>query len=176
MGDLTTEFINAIAERGSNRITGYAIHGGRINCPMVTQMLVDETSGGELWTGGTPAMDFAIVEGFDKILCLYPWESYPTSPDQEKVEVELYDSLDQAFDQIEDLSDLVAGWVVGGSRVLVHCQAGLNRSSLVSAITIRKLTGMSGEDVVARMREKRDSQVLCNSAFEKYVTDWTSNV
>lgn len=52
-------------------------------------------------------------------------------------------------------SEVVADRVARGRRVLVTCWMGLNRSGLVTALALRHLTGMSGADALALVREKR---------------------
>ena len=59
----------------------------------------------------------------------------------------------------------VALLVRGGSRVLVTCQAGLNRSGIVVAQAL-KLNGHSAEDAIAAVRRAREWG-LCNEAFVK---------
>jgi len=51
-----------------------------------------------------------------------------------------------------------------GGRVLVTCQAGLNRSGLVSALSLIMLDGMTGRQVVARVRSRRTGS-LFNPSF-----------
>lgn len=166
MSDETSDFINASFNKLEDRITGYAYHGGYFNMPIFTEM---DTN---LWTGGTPAGRPSLTKHFDKVLCLYPWEPYPVSDTVEKVDVELYDALDQALEQIEPLADLVNQWRDEGKRVLVHCQAGLNRSSLVAALAIMKKSGKPGYQVINEMRQKRSSEVLCNDAFQEFLLNW----
>jgi hypothetical protein len=43
----------------------------------------------------------------------------------------------------------------GGSRALVHCYAGRNRSSLFSALLTMRLLGMSGRRAVSHLRSSR---------------------
>jgi hypothetical protein len=52
--------------------------------------------------------------------------------------------------------------------VLVHCQAGLNRSSLVAARALM-LDGRTAGDAIRTVREKRSPACLCNRAFEDYL-------
>ena len=57
----------------------------------------------------------------------------------------------------------IALWAAGevsraiqaGEQVLVTCAAGLNRSGLVSALTLHKLYGWSGERCIRQVQEKR---------------------
>ena len=61
---------------------------------------------------------------------------------------------------------LVRGGTRLGSRVLVTCQAGLNRSGIVVAQAL-KLNGHSAEDAIAAVRRARGDWALCNEAFVK---------
>jgi Dual specificity phosphatase, catalytic domain len=55
-----------------------------------------------------------------------------------------------------------------GSRVLVRCQAGVNRSGLVTALVLM-LEGYSAESAIALLRARRGSVVLCNEEFEEWL-------
>ena len=84
----------------------------------------------------------------------------------------MYDSEDQALEQVE----AIARWVNACREtgpVLVHCQAGLNRSSLVVARALM-LAGKSAEDAISTLREKRSPACLCNHAFEEYLRALTT--
>lgn len=172
MTDSTSTFIDANCE--GERITGYAKLGrgsGYFDVPLFTKVF------GNLWQGGTPAQKPSLAAHFDKILCLFPWEEYAVPPTTDKVDVEMYDDVEQGFEQVEELSDMVVEWVNDGNMVLVHCQAGLNRSSLVAAVAYMKLNPLiSGTEVIRRLRENRCNQVLCNTAFENYVMSWKPSV
>ena len=52
--------------------------------------------------------------------------------------------------------------------VLVHCQAGLNRSSLVAARALM-FEGRPAVDAIAVVRKRRSPACLCNQAFEEYL-------
>lgn len=51
-----------------------------------------------------------------------------------------------------------------GAKVLVTCAAGLNRSGLVTALSIHLLTGCSGASAVRLVRERREN-ALFNRSF-----------
>ena len=65
----------------------------------------------------------------------------------------------------------VADSIRSGKKVLVTCAAGLNRSGLVSALTLHVLYGWRGQDCVRHVREKRglwrNPGVLSNKQFVK---------
>ncbi|HCK78837.1 MAG TPA: hypothetical protein DHW34_02345 [Actinobacteria bacterium] len=55
-----------------------------------------------------------------------------------------------------------------GDQVLVRCQAGVNRSGLISAL-ILLLEGYSPEDAIGLLRTRRSSHVLANRHFEQWL-------
>jgi len=79
----------------------------------------------------------------------------------------MYDSEEQTFEQIEALARWVNVCRTTGP-VLGHCQAGLNRSSLVAARALM-FEGMSADDSIATVRKRRSPACLCNQAFEEYL-------
>ncbi len=66
--------------------------------------------------------------------------------------------------------DLVASFgaacIKQGLKTLVHCGAGLNRSSLVSARILMMLNGLTGRQAIAQVRKYR-SGALNNKKFVK---------
>ena len=55
-----------------------------------------------------------------------------------------------------------------GERVLVRCQAGVNRSGLVMALVLM-LEGMDAHDAIALIRERRAPAVLSNFAYVRWL-------
>ena len=144
------------------RMKGVTVHGSAaFDVPIISQIAPN------LWQGGCE--DGQVLPGFIKhLVSLYPWERYRARHELDSVLlVRMYDSVDQTFEQIEEL----ARWVNLCRRtgpVLVHCQAGLNRSSLVAARALM-LEGRSAEDAITTLRAKRSPACLCNRAFEDYL-------
>jgi protein-tyrosine phosphatase len=54
-----------------------------------------------------------------------------------------------------------------GSRVLVSCAMGLNRSSLIAALAMHAVYGMSADEIIARIRRARGAWALSNPNFER---------
>lgn len=164
------------ADWKSHHIEGYAraaLDRGidpRIDCELLTQTFVTD-NGGELWQGGFAAGVDLTDEGFDQIISLYPWEGrYTVGSHTEILEIRAYDSPTQDPAVFVGAAQMAAGLVEVGKKVLVHCQAGLNRSGVVTALTLINL-GLTAEDAIALMREKRSPLVLCNEAFENWVLE-----
>jgi hypothetical protein len=158
---IPAEFLSAMADLTSHRIEGIAVMGNTpFSCPIVTQ--VD----GNLWQGGCPEPE--VPAYFRFVLNLYPWGSYRV-PSGTEVRVErLYDS--GTVPNVALLREL-ADWVNEKRALgptLVHCQAGLNRSALVTGLALVR-GGMKPAEAIALLREKRSPAVLCNSAFERWL-------
>lgn len=144
------------------RMAGSTHHGNmEFDVPFISEIAPN------LWQGGCRD-GLVLPEFIDHIVSLYPWGQYTTGTNvQTSMTVRMYDSVDQAFDQV----DAIAKWINECRKtgvVLVHCQAGLNRSSLVAARALM-LDGMSAEQAIATLREKRSPACLCNKAFELHL-------
>lgn len=145
---------------------GRAVHGNTpFDMPFMTEVSHN------LWHGGIER-GLNLPHFIRHIVSLYPWEQYPIKNHNRvlsRVIVEMHDAIDQGFEQI----DVLAAWVNvcrETGPVLVHCQAGLNRSSLVVAkALILSGEARDGVDAVGLLRAERSPAVLCNPAFEAWV-------
>lgn len=145
-----------------HRMEGVAYHGNTpFSVPFISEIADN------LWQGGC-ADGLVLPAEIVHVVSLYPWEEYRPSVELRSVlSVRMYDSEDQAFHQV----DAIASWVNvcrADGPTLVHCQAGLNRSSLVAARALI-LEGMTAAAAVALIREKRSPACLCNKAFESWL-------
>lgn len=123
---------------------------------------------GNLWTGAMPR--FRMPDFFTSVLNLYPWESYPRSASLDYKEMEIYDSSDVGHGAFHEATD----WIherIGNGPLLVHCQAGINRSPTVAALYMMRTKGMTGDEAIALIREKRSPLALANESFR----DWLRN-
>lgn len=73
---------------------------------------------------------------------------------------------------LSPLVDFLQELHYSGKTVLIHCQAGLNRSGLVMALVLRS-KGWTADGAIAQIRAERDEYCLCNADFEAYVRGWT---
>lgn len=71
-------------------------------------------------------------------------------------------------DTAMEASRIAAQHHVKGERILVCCHQGLNRSGLVTALTLRRLTGASGRRCVEKVQAARP-WALCNDVFKRYL-------
>lgn len=69
---------------------------------------------------------------------------------------------------------LHAEWKAG-RRVLTRCQAGWNRSGLVTAL-ILIIEGYSAEAAIDLIRRRRSTDALCNHRFEKFLRTVTPSM
>lgn len=150
-----------------HRIVGYVPHARNrgidpnLDAPLITHVV------GGLWQGG--CMDgVQLPDGFDFVLSLYPWEQYVLPEGCERKEVRMYDALDQTFDQVDELAQEVVGLLEAGKTVLIHCQAGLNRSGLLTA-RVLTMMGYAPAEAIGLLRRQRSPLVLCNESFENWI-------
>ncbi len=134
-----------------------------------------------LWQGGTDDYDVIGVAGhcpnrvtsthFDSVYTLYA-RANAASWNVKEVRFGFADGDMTDFDPEADLYFAVreahADWKAG-KRVLVRCQAGLNRSGLVMALVLIR-EGYTPEQAVALIRQNRGDIALCNDTFVRWLT------
>jgi hypothetical protein len=120
---------------------------------------------------------FITPEHFDTVVTMYAY-ARPVDWFVKEFRFGIYDSDMKDF-QTDELHDMVVAahrdWKKG-KRVLVRCQAGINRSGLVMALVLIR-EGYSAQDAISLMRNKRGRAVLANKHFEAWlkeviVSDW----
>jgi hypothetical protein len=130
-----------------------------------------------LWMGGTADSD---VEGgrnpegkitgehFNTVVTLYA-SANPVGWYVKELRLGFYDHEEVDVDA-NDLHQVVQAahedWKAG-RKVLIRCQAGLNRSGLVTALVLAR-DGMPIDDAIDLLRQKRSPAALCNPEF----VDW----
>lgn len=110
-------------------------------------------------------------EDFDAVLTLYK----RATPVEDGVK-----HREWFFDDANHLPDLAelgeavhwvrSQWLEHDRRVLVRCQAGLNRSGLVVATVLAQVGGDTDE-VIRLIRERRSPWALCNPTFEQFIRE-----
>jgi hypothetical protein len=108
---------------------------------------------------------------FDCVYTLYA-DAEPVDWFVKELRFGFWDSRDMdGIDPTNDLLDIVKmahkDWK-SGNKVLIRCQAGLNRSGIVMALVLIR-DGYSPADAITLMREKRSEAVLCNQAFARWL-------
>jgi protein-tyrosine phosphatase len=145
------------------RMRGIATHGRTpFDVPFVSHIIDN------LWQGGCQD-GLVLPKNIEHLISLYPWEAYTVTHElKSSLTVRMHDATDQSFAQVGDIAQWVRTCMIDGPT-LVHCQAGLNRSSLVAA-TALTLDGLfDGPRAIALLRERRSPACLCNPAFEQWV-------
>jgi protein-tyrosine phosphatase len=74
------------------------------------------------------------------------------------------------LDRLRDAVEFAHVRWKAGDRVLIRCQAGLNRSGLVTALVLIK-EGHLPVDAINLLRTKRDRDALCNQDFAEWLND-----
>lgn len=74
----------------------------------------------------------------------------------------------KVLERASRIGQIVAERVREGRHVLVRCQAGLNRSSLVAGLAMIEL-GFKGEDAVQLIRARRSPWALCNDSYADHL-------
>lgn len=135
-----------------------------------------------LWLGGTAdwdTIDIPVVdinddreittEKFDAVVTLYAW-AQPVDWHVQEYRYGFYDSNEIGIDHtaLGMMIDFAEHHWKAGKKVLIRCQAGINRSSFVMAFLLMR-QGFTAEEAIALMREKRSSYVLMNQAFEDFL-------
>jgi protein-tyrosine phosphatase len=162
VADATSIHVDAEVDPTSRLIEGYARHG---NTPFSSPFISNVHT--TLWVGGCTT-GLVLPPVIKCVVSLYPWERYTVKHELDgEMYVRLYDA---------DLADpnllLATARIVNEFRkigpTLVHCQAGLNRSSLIAGLAL-VLDGMSGNEAVETIRRERSAACLCNPEFEEFL-------
>lgn len=159
--DFESHHIEGIAREGMRRPDG-----GFFSVPLVTHVQDN------LWQGGCK-QGVRLPDQFHHVISLYPWEQYKLGPDTGRDEITMYDagSLPDLA-QLHEIAELVNEKKAEGPT-LVHCQAGLNRSGLVAALSlILEDEDRTPEEAINLLRSTRCEMVLCNKTFEKYLLEY----
>jgi hypothetical protein len=136
-----------------------------------------------LWVGGS-SRELSLPYEIRHVVCLSPWTAYTrTHLLDSYLEVTMYDDptkkpdvglIRYLADHVNIVSDRAyrgeepAPQVEGGGQVLVHCQAGLNRSNLILGTALIR-RGFDPGDAIALISAVRGPAALCNEAFREFL-------
>lgn len=169
-------------ERIGNKAPDWGINYG------ITDLWSEVSPG--LWVGGTHDDDtvdlgrlstrslhrFEVVQPaeigpvqFDAVVTLYAW-ARPVDWGVAEYRWGFGDGRIGSVD-LAELADVV-GWAFrrwrAGQRVLLRCQAGLNRSSLVAALVLMR-SGMTSSEAIRIIRAGRSPECLFNKSFFEFL-------
>jgi len=132
-----------------------------------------------LWQGGTLDEDVwdnprlkspGIKRGdFDTVVTLYA-DATPVDWFVKEIRYGVWDSdighmdLERVFELVRDTH---TEWR-RGRKTLVRCQAGWNRSGLVTALVLIR-DGMPADEAIDLIRRRRSASALCNPSFERFL-------
>lgn len=132
-----------------------------------------------LWLGGTadddivalaaPLPSLSALPTFDAVATLYAF----AQPMGWHVHEWRYGFADAGLNpevvkNVHEIADWLFERWTRGETVLARCQAGWNRSGLVTALVLIR-AGMEPDDAIRLIRSRRSQHVLSNPDFETYV-------
>lgn len=132
-----------------------------------------------LWQGGTehdevvgcraPAGHYDRRQPFDLVITLYA-DALPAAWGVEEVRYGFPDAdlSGPAIDRVVAIARYAHRRWSEGARVLIRCQAGVNRSGLVMALTLMR-EGLTATEAISLIRSRRASAVLSNRAFVRWL-------
>ena len=112
---------------------------------------------------------------FDAIVTMYAW-ARPADWNVQEFRYGVPDASisDINLDRLREAVDFAYSHWKAGDRVLIRCQAGLNRSGLVMALVLIK-DGNTPERAIEMIRETRGADALFNSNFTQWLLTEGSN-
>lgn len=117
------------------------------------------------------APDLDYCPPFDAAVTLYAWAN-PFSWGVEELRYGFGDGNMFGVDVNRLLR--LAKWALDrwseGERVLIRCQAGLNRSGLITALTLM-MAGYEADEAIAMIRERRSQHALFNNHFVSWLRE-----
>lgn len=151
-----------LADLESHHIEGIAIHGNTpFSCPLISHVE------GNLFMGGCRD-GLELPDTFEYVISLYQGERFVFPDNATVLDIRMNDASEMPSEiLLRDLSKIGHAFQLAG-KTLIHCQAGLNRSGLVTALVLMR-GGKSAEEAIELLRERRSRAVLCNSTFEQYL-------
>jgi hypothetical protein len=120
-----------------------------------------------LWMGACPQVE--APPQFDHIVALYVGRPpYRLFAYQTLTCAEMEDAFFMPPEQMVYRMARIVNFLRTMGPTLVHCQAGLNRSGLITALALIE-SGLAPKHAIALLRDKRHAQVLCNPVFEAWL-------
>jgi len=122
-----------------------------------------------LWMGGCPVGKVPTFA--EAIVDVYARQPY----DRGSIPYRSAPLLDFAGPPEPEIVESLVAWVheqrTAGRTVLIHCEAGQNRSGLVTALYLIRFRGYRPDDAIELVREKRGPNALWNGAFVRYLRE-----
>lgn len=171
MSSQESDNLPAAVDPRVRRFSGYTVHGDLpFSAPFISCVLNDGPGGKRLYQGGVEN-GLVLPGSILHVVSLYQHERYTVGHELlTNLKVRADDAVSQPMDIIDPVAAYIAALYDSGEPgdILVHCQAGLNRSGVVVARVLQKL-GWDTSEAIDHLREVRSPAVLCNPAFEAWL-------
>lgn len=155
-----------------NEVTPGLFQGGTDDSDTMGAYLRDNSSSGYARIFGQISTGQVTKKHFDTVATLYS-AANATAHNVKELRFAFHDGDMSDLDPERDLFFMVrevhADWK-NGKKVLVRCQAGINRSGLVTALVLIR-DGYSPEDAIRLIRDNRCEAALSNSRFEAWLLE-----
>lgn len=137
-----------------------------------------------LFQGGTADNDtidipqkkrgFSAEREFDVVVTLYAWaQPQPWGVHERRFGFPDGAIIDEYLPTIHELADWAYDQWQSGARVLIRCQAGLNRSGLITALVLMR-HGITADAAIRLIRASRSEYALTNVHFEGHLRAFTA--
>lgn len=164
------DFASLSTDLDNHPITGWLPDGRALNIPLISHIVDNLYVGGCI--NGVDLGDY-----FSHVFSLYMWERYHVSENTKLTEWKMYDGhgaivaedMNENPVDLEEIVYQIVSALSKGGNVLVHCQAGINRSNLLATLVLRAWKNMSSREAIELLRERRSPLVLANKTFEDFL-------
>lgn len=112
------------------------------------------------------------TDDFDSVYTFYA-DAEPADWFVKEIRYPFYDTdinnaLGNAEEELADIVRMAHRDWTNGKKILIRCQAGLNRSGLVMGLVLIR-AGYTAEEALHLMRSGRSEWCVCNKSFERYL-------
>lgn len=147
-------------------------------------LMFKHRSGATLWQGGMHDVEHLLhgARSPVQVIGLFALEYQPNDPSGrfELIKLGYHDSaalsppvIEQVMSIANQASNTFSDRLRAGKSCLSSCAAGLNRSGLVTALTLMKVAGMAPDQAIQHIRESRKSPIdigpLSNPLFVEII-------
>lgn len=124
-----------------------------------------------LWIGGRPPFDRDLPDFDILVLCAQEIQPGQMAFHGQVLRCPVPDgALDHAeLTRVVLTARAVGDALVAKKRALVTCSAGINRSALVAALAIGRVTRMAPDAIISLIRQRRSPQALFNTHFQDII-------
>lgn len=139
-------------------------------------LIYTHPSGGKLFQVGAQEIP-NVIKHNDIHLIIYTakeWQPFKSNPSIDKIFIPLDDTVSLTPQEIittlkltDVASTTAVRYLSDGKNVISSCAAGLNRSGVTSAFTLKKCTNAGKQEIINHIRKTRHPHALSNTLFVK---------